>query len=1489
MTQEVLSQNMYDSIVKDRRIKVFLSSTFKDMSEERDYLVRNVFMELEAEALKRNVALNLLDLRWGITAEESRQGLVTEICLKEIEASRPFFIGIIGDRYGWIPSEEDFPKNCSLFESFPWVKEDIKNGLSITEIEIQYGVLRNKLPLKAFFYIKETSKNDTLDDSEEARKLRHLKEQILAQKEHPVKYYKTAEDLGELIKDDIRKQLFSLFPKIEENDIIKESAFIQESILRTKIEHYIRLKGAYEFIDDFIISPQRLLVIKGDSGTGKSSLLANWAYTRKDSHNIFLHFIDTSYNCADCDFILLRLYYYICEQLQINTAIKTDDWNNVDIKTEIEKLIESTDKQFVVIIDALNQLDNVKNAYQLEWFPKLSQHFKIICSANDDNYDIIMALGHKSAIKYEISLFRDIESFGEIINGYLRFYGKKLDEEQIQMIFENKLYTNSLLLFTLLEELRLYGDYETLNKKITYFTKASTEIEFINSVFQRLESDMSFYKAKADDIGRVLFLLAIIRNGIPNEIISQVLDLSKIYVTSFLYRCHRFISVMGQMNSISHSKIKNVILQSYIDKVGDEVISRYEDYLIRNLIDYTPNRSYLNTVLQLVYLYFHFDKKDKLHHLITSPDAFVILYKFALNELRQCYVFLTDAGFSIFPLTERLDESMLSEVDAENYIFFVLSCARKLCLSTHRFDDLSKLFVESEKQLFANPKVSIEQRVLFLCDYLKFCNYTDDNSKGLAIAEKLLQEADSLEEKDSIRALAYSQKADMLRKTDIKESIHFFNAAVEIYLKCSDFDGAIASLINAGIGLAQSGFYEDALQMYTRAQFFIEEHIKNDPGLIVQKYTCNSNIAALYGRMGDHRQKSEYQRTAIYCYLQIRGSEFEPLLSPTTIVSEQEHLGYIMMSNGELQDGLSELNGAMDKLNQYKSNISDTEYATYRFEIFMDIAKGYAINKKYAEATKSALMIDEEITKAYIEHPDSFTERYLLYIKLMADLMCDLSYYETASYYFQKSIDEFDEVIKYRKIGYNSFLADQQRLYAHCLIKKGDVVAGLINLDKASKEYDSLIVQNSIYLEKFVDTMLEYFYVTENNKNFENFSLERLEELYNNLFVKIKTNEEYYTYFTFVCIKLIFIHRRTDTILDAENYFLFLYHILDREDAQSNFAKSLYPCLAFCLDELAHAKHELRLLKDSLVFSRMALEYINAINPHFPSNVIQITHVIQHCANYHDEVGLKDQAFEYYKQAIKELDVLDEQDHNVMFRKAGILYDYGIAMYPVDIVKTEKILNESVDLYRQIYDEKSNVAIQYAYAEQALANLYDDTKRLTNAETHYRSSIHILEDFTNEPLAKSRLGVALNNYGIMLMKQERFDEAREVFLHSRDIRLESDPFGVTKTDESLYLLALCEEKEEEAYTYLKEILDIQEKYGVVECGIINEFINHTDSFAKICLMINKEEEAKLAYKKVYDMICNSLNKYMTDEMRNYKNNVKDRILELFNTTDFLIL
>ena len=99
---------------KDRQIRIFISSTFKDMNEERDYLIKKVFPRLQAEAAKRDVIVVPVDLRWGVTEEESKTGKVIQICLQEIENSHPFFIGLIGGRYGWCPTMEEVEKNDYL-------------------------------------------------------------------------------------------------------------------------------------------------------------------------------------------------------------------------------------------------------------------------------------------------------------------------------------------------------------------------------------------------------------------------------------------------------------------------------------------------------------------------------------------------------------------------------------------------------------------------------------------------------------------------------------------------------------------------------------------------------------------------------------------------------------------------------------------------------------------------------------------------------------------------------------------------------------------------------------------------------------------------------------------------------------------------------------------------------------------------------------------------------------------------------------------------------------------------------------------------------------------------------------------------------------------------------------------------------------------------------------------------------------------------------
>ena len=71
---------------------MFISSTFQDLQDERNYLMRHIFPELRLYASKRDVTLTELDFRWGITEDEARSGKVLEFCFKEIENSVPFLL-----------------------------------------------------------------------------------------------------------------------------------------------------------------------------------------------------------------------------------------------------------------------------------------------------------------------------------------------------------------------------------------------------------------------------------------------------------------------------------------------------------------------------------------------------------------------------------------------------------------------------------------------------------------------------------------------------------------------------------------------------------------------------------------------------------------------------------------------------------------------------------------------------------------------------------------------------------------------------------------------------------------------------------------------------------------------------------------------------------------------------------------------------------------------------------------------------------------------------------------------------------------------------------------------------------------------------------------------------------------------------------------------------------------------------------------------------
>ena len=96
-----------------KTVRVFISSTFKDMHAERDYLVKHVFPELAQWCEERLIRFYDVDLRWGVTTDDEENENAVTTCLDSIDDCRPFFLCFLGQRRGWIPfqRENDIQQN----------------------------------------------------------------------------------------------------------------------------------------------------------------------------------------------------------------------------------------------------------------------------------------------------------------------------------------------------------------------------------------------------------------------------------------------------------------------------------------------------------------------------------------------------------------------------------------------------------------------------------------------------------------------------------------------------------------------------------------------------------------------------------------------------------------------------------------------------------------------------------------------------------------------------------------------------------------------------------------------------------------------------------------------------------------------------------------------------------------------------------------------------------------------------------------------------------------------------------------------------------------------------------------------------------------------------------------------------------------------------------------------------------------------------------
>ena len=91
--------------------RVFVSSTFVDLKTERIAMHEEIFPPLQQLCDSLGAQFQVIDLRWGVTTEASLGQRTVAVCLEEVDRCRaatrqPYFILLLGDRYGWRPPPE---------------------------------------------------------------------------------------------------------------------------------------------------------------------------------------------------------------------------------------------------------------------------------------------------------------------------------------------------------------------------------------------------------------------------------------------------------------------------------------------------------------------------------------------------------------------------------------------------------------------------------------------------------------------------------------------------------------------------------------------------------------------------------------------------------------------------------------------------------------------------------------------------------------------------------------------------------------------------------------------------------------------------------------------------------------------------------------------------------------------------------------------------------------------------------------------------------------------------------------------------------------------------------------------------------------------------------------------------------------------------------------------------------------------------------------
>lgn len=397
-------------------VALFLSSTFVDMQSERDLIRAKVVPEINDYVKKFAVNADIIDLRWGIdTTDESKEDANIKIinsCFEEIKRAKPFVIVLLGERYGWIP-DRNIVESALQNETLPI--EQTKNK-SVTELEIDFALNFFPITDRCLFYFRDeidygddiNAKSRFVSDGEAKERINLLKNSLSKRFPNQIHSYKAKwnkekqcidglEDFETQIVNDIKNSIAEELKDIDiPKNIFEEAINIQNSKIKKLTDSFSGREREIKAIENFLLDgDNKALIIKGNSGCGKSSLMAKISKISNDLNVVTIPFfagIDD--NSSQVENMLKILTYDLATKYNQTLPFNLED-KNLDIgalQKYFYSLINkiSVNQKVVLIIDAINQFAKTPLENKLKWLNlySLNENVKVIISTTTDYYQI---------------------------------------------------------------------------------------------------------------------------------------------------------------------------------------------------------------------------------------------------------------------------------------------------------------------------------------------------------------------------------------------------------------------------------------------------------------------------------------------------------------------------------------------------------------------------------------------------------------------------------------------------------------------------------------------------------------------------------------------------------------------------------------------------------------------------------------------------------------------------------------------------------------------------------------------------------------------------------------------------------------------------------------------------------------------------------------------------------------------------------------------